>query len=48
MADGKKLVERKFLLEKKSIKLEDCKLFIEEYHPEKKSGSMICAVSRSP
>ena len=35
MADIK-LVERKFLLEKKSIKLEDCKLFIEEYHPEKK------------
>lgn len=36
MADGKKLIERKFLLEKKSIKLEDCKLYVEEYHPEDK------------
>lgn len=36
MADIK-LVERKFLLEKKKITLEECKLFIQEYHPEDKA-----------
>lgn len=34
MADGKKLIERKFLIEKKAIKLEDMKLYVEEYHPQ--------------
>lgn len=34
MADGKKLIERKFLIEKKAIKLEDMKLYVEEYHPK--------------
>lgn len=37
MADNNiKFHERKFLLEKKKVTLEDCKLYIETYHPEKK------------
>lgn len=48
MADGKKLIERKFLLEKKSIKLEDCKLYVEEYHPEDKKWFYDLCVTEQP
>ena len=37
MLDGRRILERKFLLEKKSVKLEDCKEYIEECHPEDKA-----------
>lgn len=38
MADKtpKNLLEKKFLLEKKTITLEDCILYVGEYHPEDK------------
>lgn len=37
MEKGKKFAERKFLLEKRTVKLEDFKAYIEEYHPEDKA-----------
>ena len=36
VVDGRKILERKFLFEKKSVKLEDCKEYIEAFHPEDK------------
>ena len=37
MAETKSLLEKKFLLEKKSIKMEDCIMFIEQFHADDKS-----------
>lgn len=48
MADGKKLVERKFLLEKKSITLEDCKLYIEEFYPNDKKWFYELCINEQP
>lgn len=33
MLDGRRILERKFLFEKKSVKLEDCKEYIEAVYP---------------
>lgn len=48
MADGKKLIERKFLIEKKAIKLEDMKLYVEEYHPEDKKWFYNLCLTEQP
>lgn len=48
MADGKKIVERKFLLEKKNIKMEDMKLYIEEYAPAEKKWFYELCVKPAP
>lgn len=48
MADGKKLIERKFLLEKKNIKLEDMKLYIEEYAKDEMKWFYDICVNEQP
>ncbi len=37
MADNNGLLARKFLVDKKSIKMEDCIMYIEQFKPEDKS-----------
>lgn len=44
----KTVVERKFLLEKKSITLADCKAYVEEYHPEDKKWFYDLCMTQNP